>query len=149
MRSRHQKRVSVRASTEPSKTKQSMLRDSDINVIVERFKKTGQLGVPGTGNRRPIFGEIPSASYHAMLNKICDVDLAFSALSPKLRARFRNSPLQLLRFLENPDNAQEAVKIGLLDPKDPPKTASAVQQDLVQQSKDGPPKPPETGGKAQ
>jgi hypothetical protein len=39
------------------------------------------------------------------------------ALPADLRARFSNNPEELINFLDNPENKDEAIRLGLLDQK--------------------------------
>lgn len=94
-------------------TQQSMKDETDINNIIGKFMKTGILTQPGA-TRKLMFGDTTSDSYHDMVNKIADAELAFTTLPSKIRDRFLNDPYQLLRFLENPENQKEAIKLGLI-----------------------------------
>ena len=51
---------------------------------------------------------------------------AFNDLPANVRARFRNDPAEMLAFLEDGKNREEAVKLGLVSP--PPE----VTRDVVQ-----------------
>lgn len=93
-------------------TQQSMKEETDINTIVRQFMKTGNLGQPGT--RQPMFGDFSADTYHDMVNKIADAELAFATLPSRVRDRFQNDPYQVIRFLDNPDNLKEAIKLGLV-----------------------------------
>lgn len=100
-------------------TKQSFANDADINTLVKRHlggapgRTLHNIGDP-RASRQPKFFDMPSASFHEMLNSVTDVQAKFASLSAKTRARFGNSPYQLLRFVENPENLQEAVKLGFV-----------------------------------
>lgn len=114
IRGRFDKKERVVANTDgESLTQQHMKNDSDINVIVARYMKTGVLGNPNA-TRKPIFGDFSSHDYMGMRNAIADMDQNFSALSARLRRRFNNDVYQLVRFVENPENTREALRLGLL-----------------------------------
>jgi len=117
-----------------SKTVQSAAPDTDINLIMERYHKTGVLGTPNPkGARRPIFGDFTSTDFLQMKNAIMDIGEQFMKLKPKIRQRFQNDPLQLVRFVEDPSNMDEAIKLGLVQAPvgddDPPPANPAVQAD--------------------
>ncbi len=100
---------------DPSLAQQHMKDECDINVIVERFGVTGQVPVSPI---EPLYGDFSGVSdYHTALNKIRAADEAFMALPAKVRAKFENDPNALLQFLENEDNRNEAIEIGLIDGK--------------------------------
>lgn len=105
-----------------SLTQQNFAGEADINRMVDRHMKgPGRFGQPiGNPNasRQPFWGEVPAESFHDMLNKVSDIQSAFRSLPSRLRNRFANSPYQLMRWVENPQNRKEAVKAGLIhDPE--------------------------------
>lgn len=108
----------VDCSVEPSMTKQSFADECDINKIMERYEKTG---VMPEGRRMYEFGEaISEYSYQESMNAVIAADQMFSELPAKMRDRFGNDPLQLLKFLDDPDNKDEAIELGLLKRPPPP-----------------------------
>jgi len=118
-------RTPVSQEGEKSLTQQQFKDEADINHITEQYLKKGQLGNPNA-TRQPIFGDFSSTSFQEMQNKIIDAEQAFAALPGRLRARFQNSPFQLLRFCENPNNKKEAIRLGLIEP-DPEPTPAGQQ----------------------
>ena len=110
--------LAATVNTDDSLTQQSFKDDQDINTIVKR------LGIED--------GPMPVApidpNYYGDLTNVPDLrtilDLAndarnrFMDLPAKLRARFHNEPSELWNFVQNPENAEEAVRLGLL--KEPP-----------------------------
>jgi len=102
-------------------TQQQGKEDADINNITERFLKTGATG-NRQSNRQPQFGDFTATNFQDMVNTVADVDLEFSKLPARTRARFKNSPYQLLRFLDDPANLPEAIKLGLVEVETPPKS---------------------------
>lgn len=102
----------------PTMTQQHMAAETDINNIVSKYLKTGVLGNP-TNPRRAMFGDFTSVDYQNMQNQIADIDNEFSALPSRLRKKFGNDPYQLVRWIEDPRNYAEAVKLGLILPETP------------------------------
>ena len=98
---------------DPSLAQQHMKDECDINVIVERFGVTGSMPVAPI---EPSYGDFSGVSdYHSALNAIRASDEAFMALPAKIRAKFDHDPNALLNFLQNEDNRDEAIEIGLID----------------------------------
>ena len=96
-----------------SLAQQHMKDECDINVIVERFGVTGSLPVKAI---EPSYRDFSGVSdYHTALNKIKAAEAEFMALPAKLRARFDHDPNALLNFLENEQNRNEAIELGLID----------------------------------
>jgi len=98
---------------DPSLAQQHMKDECDINMIVERFGVTGSLPVAPI---EPSYGDFSGVTdYHSALNAIRASDEAFMALPAKIRAKFDHDPNALLNFLQNEDNRDEAIEIGLID----------------------------------
>jgi len=100
---------------DPSLAQQHMKDECDINVLVERFGVTGQL--PQTP-LEPSYGDFSGVTdYHTALNAIKAADTAFMGLPAQLRAKFDHDPNALLQFLQNEQNRDEAIMLGLIDGK--------------------------------
>lgn len=119
---RHDKGRSNRFATinlQPSLTQQSDAAESDINVIVRRYVKTGQL--PQV-NQEPIYGDFSTEgfTYREMVEKINAANSAFEQIPADVRGRFGNDPQRWIEFVNNPDNLPELRKMGLAQPEAPP-----------------------------
>lgn len=103
-------------SSEPSLTKQEFTAECDINTIMARFVSSGYdpTVLPMT-SRKAIYGDFTAApeSYHAALNYVKGTERAFMELPADIRARFDNDPQKFLNFVDNPDNQQELIDMGL------------------------------------
>lgn len=100
---------------DPSLAQQHMKDECDINVLVERFGVTGSMPVAPI---EPSYGDFSGVGdYHTALNKIKAADEAFMALPAKIRAKFDHNPNALLNYLQNEENRDEAIQIGLIDGK--------------------------------
>lgn len=98
---------------DPTLTQQHMADECDINKILEKFGVTGQLPVSTVS---PQYGDFSGVSdYHSALNQIASMESDFMSLPAQLRARFNHDPAELLSFLENDSNRQEAIELGLID----------------------------------
>lgn len=126
IRSRFSERVPVGldCSGDKGRTRQDMKDECDINRILKGF------GVSGTVShvmRSP--GEYSFASaltFHESMEIIRKADEMFMELPGKLRARFENRPENFLRFVQDPANADELIKMGLRErPKADPAPAPA------------------------
>lgn len=73
------------------------------------------LGIGGAP-RMPRFMDMPADSFHEMMNKVADVQSAFASLPARLKGKFGNNPYQMMRWVQNPDNRKEALKMGLVVP---------------------------------
>jgi len=107
-----------------SLTQQQFKDESDINTIVDRFLKSGVLP---TAASMPQYVDYEGVfDFQSAMNVVKAADDNFMRLDAKVRARFNNSPQAFLEFFANPDNAEEAVRLGLAVPKAPSAVAQAT-----------------------
>jgi len=98
-----------------SLTQQQFKEESDINTIVDRFMKTGHLPEPAS---MPQYVDYEGVfDFQSAMNVVRQADENFMRMDAKVRARFHNSPQEFLEFFANPDNADEAVRLGLAVPQ--------------------------------
>ena len=112
-------------STESTLTQQQFKDEADINNLVDRFLRTGE--IPPV-DARAMYGDFVDApqSYQEALDAVFAAQEGFNALPSKVRQRFNNDPLELLSFLADPANAKEAIDLGLME-KPEPEPAQPVQ----------------------
>lgn len=97
---------------QPSKTDQQYKDDTDVNYILNKYAKTGQLShVNQVRGQYADVSEIPDL--HSALQKVKLADEAFMQLSSAIRKRFNNQPAVMVEFLQDPKNNEEAIKLGL------------------------------------
>jgi len=89
--------------------------ECDINNILRQFNVTGLLPEAPLAPRYGDFSGI--TDYHTAMNAVIAAEDGFMALPADLRARFQNDPAQLIDFLSDENNRQEAENLGLLDAK--------------------------------
>lgn len=103
------------------KTRQDQRDDADINVIVKRYGLTGQL--PQVRPKIPMEADFRDAGdfdLGAALRFVRDADAAFMAYPAEVRAKFDNDPAEFVRFVENPSNKEECIRMGILAKEPPP-----------------------------
>lgn len=97
---------------EPTLAQQQFKEEADINTILERFGRTGEVIAP---NRLPQFGDFDAINdYHSAMNAIVEAQQTFEQLPAKLRARFSNDPGEFVMFCMDDSNRDEAVRLGLV-----------------------------------
>lgn len=102
------------SENEPSLTQQSFAEDCDINEIVRRFGLTGEMP---SDFRSPVSGDFTGITdFHSAMNAVMNAQEAFMELPAEMRARFSNDPQQLLAFVGDEKNRDEAIKLGLVPP---------------------------------
>ena len=111
---------------DPSLTQQQFKEEADINTIVDRFLKSGVLP---TAVNMPQYVDYEGVfDFQSAMNVVRQADENFMRLDAKVRVRFNNSPQAFLEFFANPENAEEAVRLGLAIPKAPLPVAEATDK---------------------
>lgn len=117
-----------------SLTKQEFGKESDINVIVGRYVRAG---VPIMPDTQQVFADVSNfGQFGEVLQRIHAAEDAFAALPADVRSRFENDPAKLVEFVQDDANYDEAVKLGILEKREPPAdktltTADKPAADLV------------------
>jgi phage internal scaffolding protein len=93
-------------------TQQHFKDECDINNILRQFNVTGLLPEAPLS---PRYGDFTGISdYQTALNQVIAAEDEFMSLPANIRARFNNDPGQLIDFMENNENRNEAIKLGLV-----------------------------------
>nr|WAE43756.1 MAG: internal scaffolding protein [Microviridae sp.] len=99
-------------NTDRSLAVQSELEESDINTIVRRFGLTGKLP---ENVRIPQSGDFSGVgSYHDAVNLAMAADEAFMKFPAEVRRRFDHDPANMIAFVEDDRNRDEAIALGLV-----------------------------------
>ena len=103
---------------EPSRTKQAFAEECDINQIMLKYKNTGLL--THVNNAQAQYGDFSNVpDYHTALNQIQSAQDSFLALPAHIRAKFNNDPQDLIQYLNDETNYDDALKLGLINPRPP------------------------------
>lgn len=107
-------------------TQQHCKDETDINNILRQFNITGLLP---QNPLTPRYGDFSGVvDYHTALNSVIAAESEFDALPAQLRARFDNDPALLIEFIENKDNKDEAIALGLIPkPTEAPNLPQVVE----------------------
>lgn len=99
------------------KAVQADAQHANINAIVARFRSTG---VPPAPKGAPVFGDFSEGFDLAEAFQVTrQAKELFAALGSEVRDRFANDPLRLAAFLQDPNNREEGVRLGLVREPDP------------------------------
>lgn len=105
-----------------SRTQQHLKQESDVNSILEKYKR----GIPIThvNNSKPLTGDFSQyQDFKTNKDLVVKTFNQFMALPAHLRKRFGNDPENLIDFVSDDQNYDEAIKLGLVPPKpEKPKT---------------------------
>lgn len=100
-------------NVERSMTQQQYQDECDINFLMKKYDNNINLVPPLNRGVYADMSEIPN--YQEMLQTLDLAETAFMALPAQVRKRFGNDPGNLIEFLQDPNNYDEGVKLGLLN----------------------------------
>lgn len=100
-----------------SKTQQHYRDKVNINNIVKKYAQTGMMNQMLKENSRDgVFGDFTHPSlqdYSKVLNQVESARKDFLKIPSETRSRFDNDPEKLIKFLADPKNIEESIKLGL------------------------------------
>lgn len=94
-----------------SRTKQSFRDECNINKIMAKYKSTG--AIPHLNNRTPQYGLASGNDFAESMRIVKDAQEMFDALPSAIRAKFMNQPEYFLNFVQDPENQDEMIELGL------------------------------------
>ncbi len=137
MAKRTPRRVTIDTRGDKIRTKQSAKNECDINQILAKYLRTGVVSPENLSKRQAAFADVSEVGdYHASLNKVIEAKDAFMTLPAKIRSRFQNDPGQLLDFVADSNNRDEAIELGII--------TKIEEETPTEPDPDPPPTPPET-----
>lgn len=115
-------------STVPSMTQQQFRDEADINYIISMYDSTGVMpSYHGDGQpAQPMFGDFAELPDNAqdVYNQMLAAKADFDNLPLDVRKRFDYDPAAFLAFVDDPNNADELVAMGLA-------TKTAIQEPTI------------------
>lgn len=124
---------------EPTMTQQGDAEGTNINVIMAKYTKTGQMPQLIA---QPLFGDFTDMpDYRQAIERIRDAEDAFLQVPAKVRARFGNDPGEFIKFASNPDNKAELIQMGLTKPTPAP----TIDEQTLNAIRELKPKEPDNG----
>lgn len=109
-----------------SMTKQSMANGTKVDQILRQYQTRGvNSNDVGLFQRNVLAGEFGIADttydYQTQLNRIIEIKEKFGRLPSSIRDKFRNDPAVMLRYMADPANMAECVKMKLFRSDEAPK----------------------------
>lgn len=102
----------------PSRTKQEFKDECDINKLMKRYKATGLF--PQYPGQEPRYvSNIGMPDLQEAMQIVNNAQNEFAALNSDLRKRFDNDPQKFYAFVNDTQNADELVKLGLREAPKP------------------------------
>lgn len=103
---------------DPSLAHQSFRDECDFNNVLSKWQNSGL--ITHLNPQQPIYADVSNlGDYQQSMELIRSAHESFEALPSSIRDRFNNDPAQLMAFLQDSSNFDEAVKLGLLSPRAP------------------------------
>lgn len=93
-------------------TEQGHKKDCDVNEIIKKYDKTGL--ITHVSNFEAKFGDMTGLDFKQMQDKVANAKSMFNSLPAEIRDYFRNSPTDLLTFMEDPNNREKGIELGLI-----------------------------------
>lgn len=110
-------------TTGESLTHQSERTRADINNIVKR-------GVALPDLNQMTFGDFSDgATFNDVQDAVARAKSSFQLLPAELRDRFQNDPSKVIDFINDPENADEAAELGLIEPLSPSEASEPDPKD--------------------
>lgn len=87
--------------------------EADINKMMDRFGITGSINLTKASPLPDDYLRV--SSFHEAVNVVRAAQESFNELPADVRAKFENDPGRFEAFLQDPDNANIALKSGLVE----------------------------------
>ena len=94
-------------------TEQNMTKECDVNEIIKKYDKQGL--ITHLNRIEAQFGDMTGMDYKESLDLVIKVKAEFDQLPSEIRKEFSNDPAKYLEFMENPENRDRAIELGLID----------------------------------
>jgi len=98
----------------PSKAKQEFQAECNVNTIVELFMKGAPLPVQVHEGQFVDVSEL--GDYKTALETVMEAEQVFKTLPMAVKKRCENSVAGFLDFVNDPENKDEMIELGLLEP---------------------------------
>lgn len=103
---------------EPTMTQQQFKDECDVNVIIDRYTSTGVIPEELVNASAGVYGDFSGVGdYMEMQNRLIAARESFDSLPSSIRSRFNDNPAELIAFVSDGNNYDEAVKLGIVSPR--------------------------------
>lgn len=102
--------------TGAGKTEQAHKAQCDINVILRDYQRTGLIRHAKENAGR--YDDVTAIDFTQAMQLVTSAQNMFLSLPSDMRKRFGNDPAAFLDFVQNPENAGEMQKLGILKGND-------------------------------
>lgn len=120
-----------------TRTQQQFKDQVNVNNIMKKYKQTGTITHVRNG-QSGVYTDLTNIDYQQAADAVLKAQSAFEQIPSDVRQRFNHNPQELIEFLKNPENDQEAIKLKLKNPPKPkpePDPLLTEMQNLTQEIK--------------
>lgn len=104
-------RVSIEFDPAEGLTRQEFEPECEINNIMAKYQRTGV--ITHINKFAGMYGDFDSVDFQTALQTIKDGEEMFSELPSSVRKYFDNDPAAFMEFVNDPDNIDKLVDLGL------------------------------------
>lgn len=120
-------------------TRQEFAEESDINFMLKKFGVGAQMPAP---RKPPEYGDFSEVhDFETAMQRIREAEQTFLTLPADVREDFDNNPAELLTFVHDDANYEEAAEMGLVPKLKAPETPPAGQEPPATAPGEGTPPP--------
>lgn len=94
-------------------TEQGHKKECDVNNIIKKYDKTGL--ITHVSRIEAKYGDLTGVDFKEAMDMVTNAQNMFNELPVEIRNRFKNDPAKLIEFMEDGNNRDEAIEIGLID----------------------------------
>lgn len=113
-------------NTKPSRTKQSLAEDLDVNNIVRKYNGDLQ-AVANAHAFEALYGDFDSMDMKTAIDKVEKAKELFLAIPSSVRGHFDNDAGAFIDYATNPDNLDQMRQWGLAEAERPPEAPIEVR----------------------
>jgi len=93
-------------------TEQAHKDKCDVNKIVKRYNSQGI--IDHISRFEATYGDVTGIEFKKAKDQVINAQRMFDELPSKIRKEFENNPQKLLSFMDDPDNREKAIELGLI-----------------------------------
>lgn len=110
-----------------SLTDQQYKDECDVNNIIKKYLQTGSV-THVRNAQQGVYADLTELpSYHEAMGVVAKANEAFQEIPAAIRNRFNHNPQELIDFLADKKNNDEAIKLGLKTPPKPVTTDPVLE----------------------
>ena len=101
-------------------TEQHHKLECDVKHIIQKYDKTGL--IHHVSKIEAKYGDLTGLEFQNMQNVVAGAMSMFNELPAEIRKEFDNDPQKLIHFMDDSNNRDRAIELGLIDPQWTPET---------------------------